>query len=165
MSHRNEIVELPRTVIVGVDTHKHIHVAVALDALGARLATCSASADRAGYMELVAWARALGIVEAFGIEGTGSYGVGLASFVRRHAIRVVEVSHCDRRKRRNNGKSDTIDAETDARSVLSGIATAIPKTRRRRRRDGAPDQNRPRYRRKSPQCRHHHAQVADRQRL
>ena len=128
MSHRNEIVELPRTVIVGVDTHKHIHVAVALDALGARLATCSASADRGGYMELVAWARALGIVEAFGIEGTGSYGAGLASFVRRHAIRVVEVSHCDRRKRRNNGKSDTIDAETAARSVLSGIATAIPKT-------------------------------------
>ena len=128
MSHRNEIVELPRTVIVGVDTHKHIHVAVALDALGARLATCSASADRAGYMELVAWARALGLVEAFGIEGTGSYGVGLASFVRRHAIRVVEVSHCDRRKRRHNGKSDTIDAETAARSVLSGIATAIPKT-------------------------------------
>ena len=128
MSHRNEIVELPRTVIVGVDTYKHIHVAVALDALGARLATCSASADRGGYMELVAWARALGIVEAFGIEGTGSYGVGLASFVRRHAIRVVEVSHCDRRKRRNNDKSDTIDAETAARSVLSGIATAIPKT-------------------------------------
>ena len=128
MSHRNEIVELPRTVIVGVDTHTHIHVAVALDALGARLATCSASADRAGYMELVAWARALGLVEAFGIEGTGSYGVGLASFVRRHAIRVVEVSHCDRRKRRHNGKSDTIDAETAARSVLSGIATAIPKT-------------------------------------
>ena len=53
---------------------------------------------------------------------------GLASFVRRHAIRVVEVSHCDRRKRRNNGKNDTIDAETAARSVLSGIATAIPKT-------------------------------------
>ena len=88
MSHRNEIVELSRTVIVGVDTHKHIHVAVALDALGARLATCNASADRAGYIELVAWARALGLVEAFGIEGTGSYGVGLASFVRRHAIRV-----------------------------------------------------------------------------
>ena len=87
----------PQLDNTGVDTHKHSHVAVALDALGARLATGSASADRAGYMELVAWARALGIVEAFGIEGTGSYGVGLASFVRRHAIRVVEISHCDRR--------------------------------------------------------------------
>jgi len=119
----------PRTtIIVGVDTHKHVHVAVAIDLLGARLATCSAAADRAGYAELVTWAGTLGMIEAFGIEGTGSYGVGLASFVRRHAIRVVEVSHCDRRKRRNLGKSDTIDAETAARSVLSGIATAIPKT-------------------------------------
>ena len=115
-------------VIVGVDTHKLVHVAVAINLLGARLATISVSADRAGYAELVAWAQALGIVEAFGIEGTGSYGAGLASFVRRQAIRVVEVNHCDRRKRRNNGKSDTIDAETAARSVLSGIATAVPKS-------------------------------------
>ena len=115
-------------VIVGVDTHKLVHVAVAINLLGARLATISVPADRAGYAELVAWARALGAVEAFGIEGTGSYGVGLASFVRRQALKVVEVNHCDRRKRRNNGKSDTIDAETAARSVLSGVATAIPKT-------------------------------------
>jgi transposase len=116
------------TVIVGVDTHKHVHVAVAIDRLGARLASHCVSADRAGYAELVAWARGLGTVEAFGIEGTGSYGVGLASFVRRQALRVVEVNHCDRRKRRNNGKSDTLDAETAARSVLAGIATAVPKT-------------------------------------
>ena len=116
------------TVVVGVDTHKYVHVAVAIDALGVRLASHSAPADRAGYAMLVAWARALGTVAAFGIEGTGSYGVGLASHVRRHAIKVVEVSHCDRRKRRNNGKSDTIDAEAAARSVLAGIATAVPKT-------------------------------------
>jgi transposase len=76
----------------------------------------------------VAWARTFGPIGAFGIEGTGSYGVGLASFVRRQAIRVIEVSHCDRRTRRNNGKSDTLDAETAARSVLAGIATAVPKT-------------------------------------
>lgn len=128
MSNSTAIVESVRTVVVGVDTHKHMHVAVALSALGARLASCSATADRVGYAELVAWARTFGTVEAFGIEGTGAYGVGLASFVRRHAIRVVEVSHCDRRKRRNHGKSDTIDAETAARSVLAGLATAIPKT-------------------------------------
>ena len=115
-------------VIVGVDTHKHVHVAVAIDLIGTRLATYSAPADRAGYADLIAWARTLGPVEAFGIEGTGSYGVGLARFVRRHAVRVVEVNHCDRRQRRNNGKNDTIDAETAARSVLAGIATAVPKT-------------------------------------
>ena len=115
-------------VIVGVDTHKHEHVAVAINDLGARLATFRAPANRAGYADLVAWARTLGAVEAFGIEGTGSYGAGLASFVRREGLRVVEVNHCDRRKRRNNGKDDTLDAESAARSVLSGVATAIPKS-------------------------------------
>ena len=128
MSKRIARVDPAVTVIVGVDTHKHIHVAVAVDRLGARLGSCSVPANRGGYAELVTWARTLGAVEAFGIEGTGSYGVGLASFVRRHAVRVVEVNHCDRRKRRNNGKSDTIDAEMAARSVLAGIATAVPKS-------------------------------------
>ena len=128
MSNSKALVDPSTSVIVGVDTHKYVHVAVAINALGARLANLSAPANRAGYAELVAWARSLGTVEAFGIEGTGSYGVGLASFVRRHALRVVEVSHCDRRKRRNNGKSDTLDAETAARSVLAGVATAVPKT-------------------------------------
>ncbi len=128
MSNSIARVERTVTVIVGVDTHKHVHVAVAIDRVGARLGSCSVTADRAGYADLMDWARTLGAVEAFGIEGTGSYGVGLASFVRRNAVRVVEVNHCDRRKRRNNGKSDTIDAETAARSVLAGIATAIPKT-------------------------------------
>ena len=85
MTNSIALVEPTAKVIVGVDTHKLVHVAVAINLLGARLATISIPADRAGYAELVAWARALGIVEAFGIEGTGSYGVGLASFVRRQA--------------------------------------------------------------------------------
>ena len=127
MSNSIALVAPAVRVIVGVDTHKHVHVAVAIDRLGTRLASCRAPADRAGYAELLAWARTLGNVEAFGIEGTGSYGVGLASFVRRHAVRVVEVNHCDRRKRRNHGKNDTIDADTAARAVLAGI----PKDRRR----------------------------------
>ena len=118
----------PHMIVVGVDTHKYVHVAVAIDGLGTRLASCSVSADRSGYAELVTWAQALGQIEAFGIEGTGSYGVGLASYVRRQALRVVEVSHCDRRKRRSHGKSDTLDAETAARSVLAGLATSVPKS-------------------------------------
>jgi transposase len=128
VSNRSALTSPQGTVIVGVDTHKSVHVAVAIDLLGTRLASCRASADHSGYAELVTWARTLATIGAFGIEGTGSYGVGLARFVRRQAIRVVEVSHCDRRKRRNNGKSDTLDAETAARSVLAGVATAVPKT-------------------------------------
>ena len=119
MSNSIAFVKPTVKVIVGVDTHKHVHVAVAIDLIGTRLATYSAPADRAGYADLITWARTLGTVEAFGIEGTGSYGVGLARFVRRHAVRVVEVNHCDRRKRRNNGKNDTIDAETVRRGRCS----------------------------------------------
>jgi len=115
-------------VVVGVDTHKHIHVAVAIDTWGVRLEDHSFSADSNGYTQLVDWAGGFGRIEAFGIEGTGSYGAGLTSVVRRRGHRVIEVIRGDRRARRANGKSDTIDAEAAARSVLNGTATAIPKT-------------------------------------
>jgi transposase len=118
----------PTTIIVGVDTHKYIHVAVAISRLGARLDACTAPADRQGYAALLAWARGLGTVEVFAVEGTGSYGAGLASFLRRQVVRVVEVSHCDRRRRRKDGKNDTLDAESAARSILAGTATAVPKS-------------------------------------
>lgn len=118
----------PRKVIVGVDTHKHVHVAVAIDTWGARLEDRSFTADSGGYRDLVAWADGLGRIEAFGIEGTGSYGAGLTSVVRRRGHRVVEVNRGDRRTRRANGKSDTVDAEAAARSVLNGQSTAVPKS-------------------------------------
>ena len=116
-----------REVIVGVDTHKHIHVAVAIDRNGVRLGEHSVSVDRGGYAQLEAWAQALGRVGCFGVEGTGSYGAGLAGYLRRCGHRVVEVNRGDRSARRNNGKCDPGDAETAARSVLSGTATAVPK--------------------------------------
>ena len=118
----------PRRVIIGVDTHKHVHVAVAVDTFGVRLDNRSFPADSHGYADLVGWAEATGRVEAFGIEGTGSYGAGLTSVVRRGGHRVVEVNRGDRRSRRANGKSDTLDAEAAARSVLAGTSLAVPKT-------------------------------------
>lgn len=47
--------------------------------------------------------------------------------LRRHDVRVVEVSPGDRRTRRTNGKDDTLDAERAARALLAGTATAVPK--------------------------------------
>jgi transposase len=120
-------------IVVGVDTHKHTHVAVALDQLGAVLDSTTITVNRAGYARLRNWATGLaaeydGAPVVFGIEGTGSYGAGLASFLRRAGDRVVEVNRGDRSVRHLRGKDDTIDAETAARSVLSGSATATPKT-------------------------------------
>ena len=67
-----------RTVIVGVDTHKHVHVAVAIDSWGIRLRDQAFVADSGGYQALITWAETHGRIEAFGIEGTGSYGASLA---------------------------------------------------------------------------------------
>ncbi len=116
-----------RRVVVGVDTHKYIHVAVALDDLGGRIDARSFAAERSGYEQLIDWASSLGREVIFGVEGTGSYGAGLASAIRRRSIGVLEVVRTDRRDRRLRGKSDTIDAENAARAVLNGQATAVPK--------------------------------------
>jgi transposase len=117
-----------RKVVVGVDTHKHLHVAVALDELGARVGELTIGADSVGYAALASWSEELGCLTAFGIEGTGSYGAGLASFLRRRGDRIVEVDRGDRRGRRSNGKSDSIDAEAAARAVLAGSAAAVAKS-------------------------------------
>ena len=116
-------------VIVGVDTHKNQHTAVAIDAVGGRLEETFIPAKQGGYQALLDWARDQGRPVAFGVEGTGSYGVGLARFLRRNGAKVVEVSRPPRRReRRALGKSDTLDAENAARQVLAGEATGTPKT-------------------------------------
>ena len=117
-----------RRVVIGVDTHKYMHVAVALDVIGGVIDSQSFAADSGGYEQLITWALSLGLKLTFAIEGTGSYGAGLTSAVRRRGVGTVEVMRTDRRDRRLRGKSDTLDAENAARAVLSGNATAIPKT-------------------------------------
>ncbi len=76
-----------RRVVIGVDTHKYVHVAVALDDLGAVLARRSFAADSGGYEQLLDWAVSLGGKLTFAIEGTGSYGAGLTTAVRRRGHR------------------------------------------------------------------------------
>lgn len=115
-------------VIVGVDTQKDQHVAVAIDGLGGRLGELGIVANNDGYAELLTWALALGDVHAFGVEGCGSYGLPLARFLRRHGHAPVEVSRPPRKgERRLSGKSDAIDAEHAARMVLAGGPTITPK--------------------------------------
>lgn len=69
-----------RRVIIGVDTHGDLHVACAIDQLGRRLAIAAFATTPTGYRALLDWAQELGEVEAFGVEGCGCYGAGLARF-------------------------------------------------------------------------------------
>lgn len=114
-------------VIIGVDTHKLTHDAAAISALGTRLGTMTIPVSGKGYQALEAWARSLGPVRAFGVEGTGSYGAGLSRFLCEQGHAVLEVNRPNRQLRHQHGKSDPIDAEGAARAVLSGQATALPK--------------------------------------
>ncbi len=93
-------------VVVGVDTHADIHVAVVFSSLGARLGSTQVATTAAGFRELAGWARGFGPVRCFGVEGTGSYGAALARHLRAVGHTVVEVDRPDRRTRRLQGKSD-----------------------------------------------------------
>ncbi len=115
-------------VIVGVDTHKDEHVAVAINRLGVRLDEFHLTTTTPGYAALERWAMSMGEVNAFGVEGTGSYGAGLARYLIGGGYTVIEVNRPDRSTRRRQGKSDPIDAEMAARAVLAGVAKESPKS-------------------------------------
>jgi hypothetical protein len=87
-------------VIVGVDTHKDVHVARAKDELGRELGELTIRASAAGYRQLLSWSRGLGEVLAFGVEGTGCYGAGLARHLRASGEVVIEVIRPNRRASR-----------------------------------------------------------------
>jgi len=112
----------------GVDTHKDVHVAAALDQLGRLLGTESFPTTTAGYRQLLRWLRAFGDIDAIGVEGTGAWGAGLHRFLTAHDVRVVEVMRPNRQRRRRYGKSDTADAISAARAVQAGEAVGTPKT-------------------------------------
>jgi transposase len=115
-------------VVLGVDTHLDFHVAVAVDRLGRRLGAVKVTTTAEGYERVVRWAEGFGPVRCAGIEGTGSYGAGLARHLKDAGIAVVEVERPKRRHLRRRGKSDPIDAEAAARTVLAGQAAGEPKS-------------------------------------
>ena len=104
-----------RAITGGVDTHAEVHVAAALDPVGG-LGVHEFPAAPAGYARLLAWLAGFGTVCLVGIEGTGSYGAGLARHIAAAGVRVVEVDRSDRQDRRRQGKSDPLLRREVARS-------------------------------------------------
>jgi transposase len=113
------------TVAIGVDTHTQWHVAVALDRLGRLIDSLTVPATATGYRQLHVWAHGLG-QPAFGIEGCGSYGAGLARFLTDHGETVFECERPRRRERRGD-KNDLVDATLAARRVVSGDGLSLPR--------------------------------------
>jgi transposase len=123
------IVDAPRPVTGGVDTHLDMNVAAVLDPVGGLLGVADFPATLAGHRRLLAWLAEFGPVARAGVEGTGSYGAGLVRHLRAAGIVVAEVDRPNRQARRRAGKSDPLDAIEAARAALSGRASGEAKTR------------------------------------
>ena len=123
------IVDAPRAVTGGVDTHLDLNVAAALDLVGGLLEVAEFPATAAGHRRLLGWLAGFGPVARVGVEGTGSYGAGLARHLRAAGVEVVEVDRPNRQARRRAGKSDPLDAVSAARAAQSGRASGVPKGR------------------------------------
>jgi transposase len=113
------IVEVTRPIVGGVDTHLDLHVAAAIDPIGGLLGVESFPTTPAGYHALASWLGAFGPIDRVGVEGTGTYGAGLARHLSASGITVIEVDRPNRQERRRNGKSDELDAIEAARAALS----------------------------------------------
>src|SRR5918996_3011389 len=122
------IVEAPRPVTGGIDTHLDAHVAAVVDVNGGVLGVESFPTTTAGFVELHTWLSSFGTLTRVGVEGTGAYGAGLARSLRAVGVEVIEVDRPNRQARRSHGKSDTVDAVEAARAALSGRAKGVAKT-------------------------------------
>ena len=79
-------------IVIGIDTHKYVHAAEAINTLGARLGRTTIRVNEKGYRALEAWAQSFGTIKAFGVEGTGSYGAGLIRFLCEPGHSILDVN-------------------------------------------------------------------------
>jgi transposase len=121
--------EESQELVVGVDTHKARHSAALVDGLGGVVASTDVGANQRGYVQLLEWARGRSPRRTWVVEGTGSYGAGLASFLARCGEVVYEGDRPQRRKRGAAGKSDQLDAIKVAREALARKHHAVPRQR------------------------------------
>jgi transposase len=117
-------------MVLGVDTHQKAHAAAVVTPTGGVLAHLTVPADAVGYRRLLAFARQQAASRRlWAIEGTGSFGAGLTTFLLEHGEWVVEIDRPARPARRNGAKSDELDAVRAAREALAREHLAQPRRR------------------------------------
>jgi transposase len=116
--------------IIGVDTHKATHTAAVVTPTGAAIAHRTVPADADGYLHVYRFAveQAPGR-RVWAIEGTGSYGAGLTTWLLEQGEWVVELDRPARPARRNGAKTDDLDAVRAAREALGREHLAQPRQR------------------------------------
>jgi transposase len=114
--------------VIGTGTHRDTHEAEIADAAGKPIAVMRIGNDSAGFARLLAAIAevAPGPRVAVCIEGSRSYGIGLARALAAAGLLVIECEQPSRRQRRGKGKSDPIDAHLAVLAALRLDADRLP---------------------------------------
>jgi transposase len=117
--------------VIGVDTHRDFHQVEIAYPSGAMIATRSFSNDSVGYAQTLAWVfeHAPGPRRVLSVEGTRSYGAGLARAAATAGLPVIEAEQPTRKHRRGRGKSDSIDAHLAVLYAIGLDAAKLPTPR------------------------------------
>jgi transposase len=117
-------------ITIGVDAHKGVHVALAVDEAGQELGQWQGRNNAAGWQAISEWAASLGGPRRWGIEGAWGYGRNLAQHLVAAGETVYEVNPrwtaMGRRSARKPGKTDRLDARAVALLVRQE-ASALPR--------------------------------------
>ena len=118
--------------VIGIDPDRDRVTASVVEATGgAELATAGFETTRRGYEELVAWADRCtpATARAWAVEGTGSYGAGVARHLAAAGELVVEFGHPSTTATADGAKADALDARRAARETLGRATPATPRAR------------------------------------
>ena len=114
-------------ITIGVDAHKRLHVALALDEAGQELDEWRGPNDQGGWESIAGWAANLGSERQWGIEGAWNYGRGLAQHLVAAGELVFDINPrwtaVRRRSARRPGKTDKLDASAVAHLVRQEAKT------------------------------------------
>lgn len=114
-------------ITIGVDAHKQIHMAVAVDEAGRSLRQWRGTNSADGWRQVHQWAVAVGGPRQWGIEGAWSYGRGLAHYLLEMGETIYDINArwtaSARRQARKRDKSDDCDARAVAQVVRQEGAT------------------------------------------
>lgn len=109
----------------GVDTHKDTNMLGLKDALGRTIGAWEFLATPEGYADMAVKIADVSI--PVGIEGTRSYGAGLARYLASQGFEVYEAIK-PKREQRHRGKSDAGDALAAAGNMAAGKRSKVKET-------------------------------------
>jgi transposase len=108
-------------ITIGVDPHKHLHVALAVNESGHEAAEWQGPNTPDGWTKLIGWSHSLGTERQWGIEGAWSYGRGLAQKLVASGEVVFDINPRWTAERRRGARNTSKTDKRDAKAIASVV--------------------------------------------